>query len=450
MTAEIAIMNKEAVALAADSAVTTGTVEGKIFNSANKLFPLGRDHSVGMMIYQDAELMGVPLETIIKIYRDRALGKKPLKTLKSYANNFIRFLNNANNSFNDLFSESEQGKYFDLVVSYYFESTRDRIIDLASKQKTTNKRVARKKIRAITENTMQAVLNSYTNRLKSDKKYQAIANNYLPVVERRYKKIIREAGKRIFKELPISHTLQKTVDRIAIASFATNYLDPQEFFDGTGNYSGVVIAGFGEDDRFPSLESYKVGGLVGDRLIYSKDRYYYRDNVIGSENKGGVNKGRIFTFAQEELIQTFLTGIGPSYEKKLVAYFKQKASALCKSIIDTVGNISDDEKGRLQKRIQGQINKEKEAYRTYIWDLGFDRRIPIEAVIVPALPKDELALMAETLVSLASFERRVSPGRETVGGPIDVAVISKVDGFIWVKKKSYFTPEINPDYYEGR
>jgi hypothetical protein len=38
MTAEVAIMNKEAIALAADSAVTIDTASGrKIFNTVNKL-----------------------------------------------------------------------------------------------------------------------------------------------------------------------------------------------------------------------------------------------------------------------------------------------------------------------------------------------------------------------------------------------------------------------------
>ena len=35
---------------------------------------------------------------------------------------------------------------------------------------------------------------------------------------------------------------------------------------------------------------------------------------------------------------------------------------------------------------------------------------------------------------------------ETVGGEVDVAVISKGDGFIWIKRKHYFKPELNPQY----
>ncbi|MDP6474755.1 MAG: hypothetical protein QF894_07610, partial [Alphaproteobacteria bacterium] len=58
--------------------------------------------------------------------------------------------------------------------------------------------------------------------------------------------------------------------------------------------------------------------------------------------------------------------------------------------------------------------------------------------------KEEIAGLAEALVSLTSLKRRVSEDEETVGGPIDVAVISKGDGFIWIKRKHYFDPAKNP------
>ncbi|MDC5005524.1 hypothetical protein OFM98_16290, partial [Acinetobacter baumannii] len=63
MTAEVAIINSNGVALAADSAVT---VRGKkIFNSALKLFSLSKTEPVGIMVYGTAELLAVPWETLI-------------------------------------------------------------------------------------------------------------------------------------------------------------------------------------------------------------------------------------------------------------------------------------------------------------------------------------------------------------------------------------------------
>ena len=51
------------------------------------------------------------------------------------------------------------------------------------------------------------------------------------------------------------------------------------------------------------------------------------------------------------------------------------------------------------------------------------------------MPPEDLATMAESLVSLTSLKRHVSSEEETVGGPVDVAVVSKGNGFAWVKNK---------------
>lgn len=39
--------------------------------------------------------------------------------------------------------------------------------------------------------------------------------------------------------------------------------------------------------------------------------------------------------------------------------------------------------------------------------------------------------------------------QENVGGPVDVAVISKGDGFVWIKRKHYFRPELNQHFFDN-
>ena len=92
MTCEIAILNNSAVALAADSAVTLGGDKPKIWNTANKIFAMSKYHPVGVMIYGNANLMGVPWETIIKSYR-RNLGSREFPRLLDYAKHFVDFIN---------------------------------------------------------------------------------------------------------------------------------------------------------------------------------------------------------------------------------------------------------------------------------------------------------------------------------------------------------------------
>ena len=56
---------------------------------------------------------------------------------------------------------------------------------------------------------------------------------------------------------------------------------------------------------------------------------------------------------------------------------------------------------------------------------------------VATLPIEELALLAESMINITSLRRKVALDNNigTVGGPIDVAIISKCDGFIWLKRK---------------
>ena len=89
MTAEIAVLNKHGVALAADSAVTFQRPNAqKIYNSANKLFMLSKYHPVGVMVYGSASLMRIPWETIIKFYREE-LGNTNCERLVGFAEHFL-------------------------------------------------------------------------------------------------------------------------------------------------------------------------------------------------------------------------------------------------------------------------------------------------------------------------------------------------------------------------
>jgi hypothetical protein len=107
MTTEVAILNKSAVALAADSAVTIShgiNGEKKIYNSVNKLFSLSKHHPIGIMVYDNANIMDVPWETLIKAYRKK-LGNQSKLLLKEYVDDFLEFIKN------EFFNEAIEEQY---------------------------------------------------------------------------------------------------------------------------------------------------------------------------------------------------------------------------------------------------------------------------------------------------------------------------------------------------
>ena len=89
MSAEVILMNKNGIAIAADSAVTIGN-KTKIYNTADKMFTLSKYAPVGILIYNNSFLMGIQLELIIKEYRKK-LGDKKFDTLEEYSNDFMKF-----------------------------------------------------------------------------------------------------------------------------------------------------------------------------------------------------------------------------------------------------------------------------------------------------------------------------------------------------------------------
>ena len=95
MTAELIVMNKNGLALVADSAisVSSGGKTTKVYNTANKLFALSKYHPIGVMIYGSAEIMGLPWEVVIKRYRE-TLRVRSFQSIDGYIDNFFDYLKN--------------------------------------------------------------------------------------------------------------------------------------------------------------------------------------------------------------------------------------------------------------------------------------------------------------------------------------------------------------------
>jgi hypothetical protein len=89
MTAEIAIVNRQGIALAADSAVTIG--RNRVWKSANKLFSLGPVNDIAIMIYNSGDFVGISWEIIIKVFREH-IGNRRFNTVKQCEEAFFRYL----------------------------------------------------------------------------------------------------------------------------------------------------------------------------------------------------------------------------------------------------------------------------------------------------------------------------------------------------------------------
>lgn len=208
MTSEIAIMNKEAIALATDSAVTvTRTAGHKIYPSANKLFCFSKYEPVGIMIYGSASFMSIPWETIIKTYR-KNLGKRKFATLKQYGRHFIAFLRKPHT----MFPASEQELYFlGLAGGFFISELREEIEKNVKSEIETKGPISEEKVPSIISSTIRETIKS----LRKVRSLFPKAEELVHALTKKYGGKIDQIVRETLEELPLTKWNFTQLRRIA-------------------------------------------------------------------------------------------------------------------------------------------------------------------------------------------------------------------------------------------
>jgi hypothetical protein len=424
MTAEIAIINKNAVALAADSAVTLRDPKtSKIYNTANKLFMLSKFDPVGVMVFGNAEFMSIPWETLIKMYRSH-LGATSFEKLPLYAGDFVAFLEN-----NDrLFPAERQKAQFGRVISAFFWGMKY-AIDEEIKTVIGDSAIDDAEIKRICEKQIGAFHKSWAD----VERLESFSENFETAILEKYGEELKGVTENIFEKLPIEDCVEQ-LRELAAFRVVKNFWPDEP--------SGLVFAGFGTNDVFPCVKSYHLEFLADKEL-----RFVATPQLSNDMNESG--NASIIPFAQAEIVYRFIQGIDPEYKQEMRKYLRTLlTSEYPEKLIERFkGQLTEDEQRNGLAELIKLGRGIAEDFDSQWSELESKKYVGPVLDIVADLPKDDLAAMAESLVNLTSFKRRISREAETVGGPIDVAVISKGDGFIWIKRKHYFNKDLNPYFF---
>lgn len=400
--------------MAADSAVT---IAGKkVYNSANKLFMLSKYHPVGIMVYGNAEFMGFPWEVLIKLYREE-LGKKEFDTIANYAEHFFDFL-----STSEHIGQQDEAAYVTQTAFPIYAETIKRI-------RNSIERLIQKNGTASDKDT-QSIISTEVSKMFDEISQREYYFEQTTKTEARLAKIFASALSSkilsVFDKLPISSALQTKLVKIGVMAITRKIFD---------HASGVVFSGFGKTEIFPSMLSCEINCRANKKLIRSR-----ADNAGISLSIANGSTAVIKPFAQGEMVHAFMEGIDPYLNRLSSKYLETVFREFPQKILEQLNLANDD------TLKQGLLKAGQDVFENYQRALKDYQRINhVDPVLnaVASLPKDELAAMAESLINLTSFKRKVTIETETVGGAIDVAVISKGDGFIWIKRKHYFPPQLN-------
>jgi hypothetical protein len=153
-------------------------------------------------------------------------------------------------------------------------------------------------------------------------------------------------------------------------------------------------------------------------------------------------------FAQREMAERFLFGLDAQTKEKILHFSRSAIASIGDHARSLIEFGSDEE----ATAFRDSVSSAEQAFVAGLESEGMDtiRRESQSAVedMVEFMPKQDLAEFAEALVNLSSLQRRVHSGFETVGGPIDVAVISKSEGMVWVRRKHYFPQDLNARFFD--
>lgn len=425
MTAVVGILNKHAVAIAADSAVTIDNANGhKIFNKANKLFALSKYHPVAIMVYNSASFMYTPWETIIKVYR-QALGDRSFPSLRDYQIDFFAFLR----SKHFYTTQDVQLAFLKNLIRQSLDALLAEVLEGQSLMMQNTASDAKKAILELVESSLEQQIKRWTTDSEACVDFEDYS---LEMFEAYSTNTIDEILHHLFTTngIQLSTTLFPK-----LLQYAYLVLRAKE---KSINYTGLVFTGFGEDEIYPQLIPVNISMVVADRL-----RYYIDEKGVASIDND--TESSIRPFAQTDVIHTLLSGVDPfldeSYFSSFEALFKKYNLAILAQIGTTNPTLSAQIAALDTHLVIDEIKLEMQEIR---------RRNYINPLMgaVKSLSKEDLAEMAESLIYLTYLKRRITFAEESVGGPVDVAVISKGDGFVWIKRKHYFRPELNHHFFD--
>lgn len=156
-------------------------------------------------------------------------------------------------------------------------------------------------------------------------------------------------------------------------------------------FIGFKVAGYSAGEGLPELWQFEIdkGQCKGPEIIYP------------------TNKIGISCHGQPEAITRLINGFSPSLENILKNEF-------------------------------GVPNEQAEQAMDII---GSKLEVPF---VHPAMPIQDAIDLAASLVDVSIMFYRFCPGAPTVAGPIDVAAITKYEGFKWVRRKFWYQAGLNP------
>ena len=414
MTSEVLMLNKDAVVIAADSAVTTGRdPHPRYSKAANKIFDVSIHGNVAATIFAAAEIDRVPWELVLKQFRRHGAKCLPLPKLEAYVGALTSFLEENESLFPTSLRASLLKSRVFQAAGFLLRQVEAAFPDFSDSSKTPEERVAAWNAGKAAV-ALDLAARVYEGSLSATDHQNLVGQS--AVLEPELAGILAQTPEYL-------HADATTLTPLAIECLIKQ---PNEFLSSTG----LVFAGYGADEIFPSFVHLELYGHIGSKLLWREANRY----AITHDNDA-----LILPFAQSSMIDRFTDG----FDAKLRGIiFQESRAAFDGAIADMMGAGAVIPTELSESVIRERQSSFMSSWQKKNWEANFH---PLRRVL-NSLSVPEMGHLAESLLVLEELRERVTSPSESVGGPIDVAAITKAEGLLWLKRKHFFDPRLNPRY----
>ena len=343
MTAEIAILNRTAVALAADSIVTlSGTSGLKTYDSAEKIFEVSLYRPIGLMVYNNAELVRIPLEILAREFRAKISDE--FSCLMQVWPSFQSFLLqvSAESDFEDSTTQFESlvDTELESLAMTFLNATVRRVREDGQQSPDAQKGYLEEAINTATETANDDRLPGFlegTSQEEFTERYGAITKR---LVEKRLVPFVQGLTGR-----EVDEGLRKKFDELAFSLVRSK--------KKSAAFTGLVFAGFGRNDRFSSLHSVEIDGIYFNQIRIIEER------KVDIDRHGDT--AAIVPFAQKDMPERFIFGIDHAFEEKLRKIAADLTAQVLEQAVDSFGETEREQiEEAAIKRFMKSIASQKE------------------------------------------------------------------------------------------
>lgn len=430
MTSQIVLLNGLGVAMASDSAVSAGD---RVMNASEKIFDLPKPHKVAILISGSAEFMGYPWEVLFDAWTGTLT--KSMPSVLDYGNSLCDWLkvklpsHSTTATLDDDFIRNK----IESVLPFTHESLRNIAMpkisslldgpemDLANEMHWTNEtcQLVESKLSAETKNEIHDWLVGYINWYKesftpADGISAAQANvwvtNYLSLLT-----TAAEFDQELtildywINDIPFHDEFRHLFIELCCATLTNPHIQ---------NAATLVIAGFGDNELFPSYWKCDFYGVVSGNLI--------KKNEVFSE---GSRNPRWISLGQTGAIDQLIEGYDQLVEDVANTHHRN-------SLLDIEKQIPDiDDPQILEFKAKVAEIVASDTISNSLKPAGREHRTGPFQNAISMSPLANLADYASQLVGVQAAHASMTQANPTVGGPIDVATITRRSGFVWVNHK---------------